>query len=151
MCDGRRVTARRTRTPVALASAARLLPRSRREGWRRDRTLSLLHDLNGVYFIVLRDDPGATELHCQDAQARIAQRLAGIRWIAGQVLVDTWRFIREEMEDPEDAFGPAVVLMNLAGEDRRVRQWLATLAPQVAAALDAVGLHVGHGSSRRPA
>lgn len=133
------MAARGTGTPIGLASATRLLPNTSRERWRRDRTFALLHDLNGMYFTMQGNDAGTSATQRRDdARERVARRLAGLRWIAENVLADTWRFIREELDGPEDAFGPAMVLVTLAREDADVRRWLATLPPEIAKAVSAL-------------
>jgi hypothetical protein len=118
-----------SRRPASL-TAARVLSRDVRQRWRRDRTFALIHDLNNVYFVLASPAEGTAGCRA-DAISRVGRLLAGTRWMHGHAMADAWHFIREEVEDPEDAFGPAVLLLALAGRDAAVERWVAALAGDV--------------------
>jgi hypothetical protein len=115
-------------------TAARALPREIRQTWRRDRAFALIHDLNNVYFVLASRAKGAAAARAA-ARARVARLLAGTRWIREQVDSESWHFIHAKVEDPEDAFGPTVLLFALAGRDAAVERWVAALTKNVRKAL----------------
>jgi hypothetical protein len=118
-------------TRATSLTAARLLPRQVRAARRRERTAFLIEDLNGAYFTLAgrRRAAGRSEV----AAARVRRLLVGTRWMSN-VAADAWAYA-EAMDAPEEAFGPAAVLLTVASAEPRVRRWVASLSTDVQHAL----------------
>jgi hypothetical protein len=125
---------------IGLAEARLLASRSRAR-WNREVVWFLIDELNGLYDglqLRLRREERAARKAA--AKSRIERILTAAGWISAEFSEAAWAFARTEAERPEDLFGPAVLLLGLAGGDPRVRSWAETLPDGTRVTLRLLGL-----------
>jgi len=116
---------RQGETPHSL-TATRALPESARATWRQTLIYQQIEDLNAS-FDHLGEGGGAIR-----KVAAIAGRIVrGARLVRATAIAAAWTFAKEELDRPEDAFGPAVLLLALDGESGQVRAWADALPARV--------------------
>jgi hypothetical protein len=102
----------------------------------------VLEELNGLGTTLrFQEDPKgppATEI-----KRRIRAVLETLAWDPPAALEQTWGFVEKRLEEPHDAWGPALVLRALEPDKKRVQSWLDDLQPAARALIDNDSLATG--------
>lgn len=134
---------RREHAEIIGLAEARLLPSRSRTRWNREIVWFQVDELNGLYDgLQLRTRRDARASIALAARTRIERVLTAARWKADAFIEGAWAFVRTEIEQPEDLFGPAVLLLGLAADDLKVRGWATALPEGVQSSLRLFGLGV---------
>ena len=125
--------------PVSLL-ARRLIPRRRQEAQNRDIVWFQIDDLNGLFDALQagrarRVQPERVEA----ARRRIRRVSAAASWSPEIYARHAWSFVVDGLDRPEDAFGPAVILLQLGtAASAEARRWLAEVPSSVRRTLEVV-------------
>ena len=115
-------------------AAAKLLPEEARTAWQRQFVKFACDDLNGLY-----DRLAVAAIEKAPCPPDIRERLElivrGLSWSREAVIGHVWTLIEEGLEQPEDAFAPALILSGLAPDDPKAQKWLAAQVPNICAAI----------------
>jgi hypothetical protein len=86
----------------------------------------VLEDLNGVGDVLRfkQGEPHAAPADLDAARARARTIVDMLSWDVPTALAHTWSFVETKIEDPEDAWGPLLVLRALEPNQRRVDAWV---------------------------
>jgi hypothetical protein len=125
--------------PTSLAGRRLLSPEARARG-RRDVVFQQLDDLNALL------DPlrsRARDLRGRDAQRARARAISArvvraARLVPATAVEQAWAYLAEPTRRPEDAFGPAILLLAIAADDPRVHHLVQGLPRELKAALRAI-------------
>jgi hypothetical protein len=128
-------------TDTRAAGSAELVPRlsaGRQRTFDRRWAFFLIDDLNGLadqwrLALGLRD-----ESQIAGILARLRRLLSSLGWNAELALPAAYRFAREKVVYPEDAWGPALIIGSLDPDGERFSLWLQSLRPDVRRALEDV-------------
>jgi hypothetical protein len=65
--------------------------------------------------------------------ARIRATLDTLAWAPAVAAAQAWAFVEEDLHDPEDAWGPHLLLAHLKTDAERRQNWFVSLAPETRA------------------
>jgi hypothetical protein len=117
---------------VASLVAMRYLSPAARARWSRDRVFFQIDELNALIAPLLRrtsNSERTRRLARAQARARLIRTAAS--WTAAVTTAEAWAYLATNLDEPEDAFGPAFLLKALLPEDPRTLVLLATLPPAI--------------------
>jgi hypothetical protein len=127
--------------PIFSLAESRWLPERRRRECQRDLVRFQIDEINGVYDgLTLSAGTDAHADRVARAQARIERMLQAARWLDKAFARELLAILREPLDEPEDAFGIAVLVLGLGLDSPAVRAWLSELAGPVRARLDELNL-----------
>ena len=117
------------------AAAAKLLPEEAHTAWQRQFVKFACDELNGLYdrLAVAASDKAPCP---PDIRDRVQSIVRALSWSREAVIGHVWSLLEGGLEQPEDAFAPALILRGLAPDDPQARQWLAAQGPNIAAAIE---------------
>ena len=102
----------------------------------------VLEELNGLG-TMLRYQEDQKAPQSGETKRRIRKTLDTLAWDPPAVLEQTWAFVEKRLEEPHDAWGPALVLRALEPDKKRVQSWLDGLQPEARALIDKHPLATG--------
>lgn len=93
----------------------------------------VLVELNGIG-TMLRFDADAGGKRAAEISRRARAVVDTLGWDPGTSCAQAWEFAESELDQPEDAWAPHVVLSALAADEpERLEAWVAGLSPQARA------------------
>jgi hypothetical protein len=108
----------------------------------RDVVWFQIDELNGLYDTLQPSRGGEIpERRLATARPRVSRILLAAAWNPDDYCEHAWSFVNEGIERPEDAFGPAAILLGVP--DRRApeaQRWLDGIPAPVARTLRSLGL-----------
>jgi hypothetical protein len=115
-------------------AVVRLLPSAARAAWERAFVGFACDEINGLYDRI--SAALAEGRPCPPAlKARLLPFLEALSWDREVAIRQTWRIAKGDLDRPEDAFAPAMILSALLPEDADVAAWVAARPPAVQQAL----------------
>jgi hypothetical protein len=89
----------------------------------------VLEELNGLGTMLrFQDDPRGAKV--AEIHRRVRVLVDTLAWDAEATLAQTWAFVGSRLHEPDDAWGPSLVLEKLEPDAKRVQDWLAGLEPE---------------------
>jgi hypothetical protein len=105
--------------------AVRLLPQARRRAWEGELVRFQIDELNAVYDgLTQAPTPAERQVRLSRARLRIERILLGAGWIPHVVARAARAVIEGGLDEPEDAFGVALVLAAVGPKDRTEHAWI---------------------------
>jgi hypothetical protein len=125
--------------------AVRLLSHARRRAWEGELVRFQIDELNAVYDgLTQAPTPAERQVRLSRARLRIERILLGAGWIPHVVARAARAVIEGGLDEPEDAFGVALVLAAVGPKDRTehawIDRWLESLPGEVVQTLNDLGL-----------
>jgi hypothetical protein len=131
-------------TASSSISTARLIPSARRQAWESELVRFQIDELNSLFdALACAPTPARREALIVRARARIEPVLQAASWIPAAVASAVRAIVLAGFDEPEDAFGAALLLAGLGPRDLDdhdwVDQWLPSLPAEVVGLLAELG------------
>jgi hypothetical protein len=111
-------------SPMASVPTARLVPPSRRRAWEDELVRFQIDELNGLYDgLCCATTPADRDRLIARARARIEPIARAAAWIPAAVARAVRATVQAGFEEPEDAFGAALLLLALGPGESNGREW----------------------------
>jgi hypothetical protein len=129
--------------PAAPPSLAeRNFPEKAAAAARADWYVFVLQELNGLGTMLrFQEDPKGAP--AKEIGGRIRAVLDTLAWDAPAALAETWAFVENHLNEPDDAWGPSLVLRAIEPDKKKVQSWFEGLKPEARAVIETTPVAAG--------